>query len=185
MVITSLDDTLITSGKSLVSALDSTHVNIDAALWYYYPELNSWKLVLSLPEIVNEGPIFTYTTIQNTLLNSAISNLSLEDIILAKSDDKQLALLRSLIKTDQTIAGIKFSNNVFNGHLISDAYIYRMLAPKQKFIIYKDKAGEFRFKLVGARGRTILVSEGYTTKANAMNGVEFVKKNSIWAVTQE
>jgi uncharacterized protein len=46
-----------------------------------------------------------------------------------------------------------------------------------KFEIFKDKAGEFRFRLkVG--GEIIAASEGYTTKQNCKNGIESVKKNA-------
>lgn len=47
-----------------------------------------------------------------------------------------------------------------------------------KFELYKDKAGEFRFRLKAGNGQTILASEGYKTKASARNGIESVKKNS-------
>lgn len=47
-----------------------------------------------------------------------------------------------------------------------------------KFEVYKDKAGEFRFRLKAANGQNILASEGYKAKASCMNGVESVKKNS-------
>ncbi|RFS20157.1 DUF1508 domain-containing protein [Chitinophaga silvatica] len=47
-----------------------------------------------------------------------------------------------------------------------------------KFVITKSSNGEFRFKLNAANGETILVSEGYTTKANCENGIESVKTNS-------
>ncbi|AEC20844.1 hypothetical protein PT7_2304 [Pusillimonas sp. T7-7] len=47
-----------------------------------------------------------------------------------------------------------------------------------KFEIYKDKAGEFRFRLNASNGQAILASEGYKTKASCLNGVESVKKNS-------
>lgn len=47
-----------------------------------------------------------------------------------------------------------------------------------KFEIYKDKAGEFRFRLKAANGQNILSSEGYGKKASCMNGVESVRKNS-------
>lgn len=46
-----------------------------------------------------------------------------------------------------------------------------------KFEVYKDKAGEFRFRLKAGNGETILTSEGYSSKSAAMNGVESVKKN--------
>ena len=47
-----------------------------------------------------------------------------------------------------------------------------------KFEIYTDKAGEFRFRLKSKNGQIIAVSEGYTTHANCLNGVESVKKNA-------
>ncbi|WP_315821301.1 YegP family protein [Paraflavitalea speifideaquila] len=47
-----------------------------------------------------------------------------------------------------------------------------------KFIISKDKNGEFRFKLTANNGETILVSEGYSSKANCNNGIESVRTNS-------
>lgn len=47
-----------------------------------------------------------------------------------------------------------------------------------KFEVYKDKAGEFRFRLKAANGQTILSSEGYGSKTSCMNGIESVKKNS-------
>lgn len=47
-----------------------------------------------------------------------------------------------------------------------------------KFEVYKDKAGEFRFRLKAANGQNILASEGYAQKASCLNGIESVKKNS-------
>ena len=47
-----------------------------------------------------------------------------------------------------------------------------------KFEVYKDKAGEFRFRLKAANGQNIIASEGYKAKASCMNGIESVQKNS-------
>lgn len=47
-----------------------------------------------------------------------------------------------------------------------------------KFEVYKDKAGEYRFKLKAANGEIIAVSEGYSSKSSCMNGIESVKKNA-------
>ena len=47
-----------------------------------------------------------------------------------------------------------------------------------KFEIYKDKIGEFRWRLTHTNGHIIANSgEGYTTKVNAMGGVKSVKTN--------
>ena len=47
-----------------------------------------------------------------------------------------------------------------------------------KFVITTRKNGEFQFSLKAGNGQEILASEGYTTKAACLNGVESVKKNS-------
>lgn len=47
-----------------------------------------------------------------------------------------------------------------------------------KFELYKDKGGEFRFRLKASNGQNILASEGYKQKASATNGIESVMKNA-------
>jgi uncharacterized protein YegP (UPF0339 family) len=47
-----------------------------------------------------------------------------------------------------------------------------------KFEIYKDKRGEFRFRLKAGNGQNILASEGYSAKSGCTNGIESVRKNS-------
>ncbi|WP_293908031.1 MULTISPECIES: YegP family protein [unclassified Sphingobacterium] len=47
-----------------------------------------------------------------------------------------------------------------------------------KFEVKTRKNGEFQFNLKAGNGQVILNSEGYTTKANCLNGIESVKKNA-------
>ena len=47
-----------------------------------------------------------------------------------------------------------------------------------KYELYKDKAGEFRFRLKAANGEIIGKSEGYKAKASALNGIESIGKNA-------
>ena len=47
-----------------------------------------------------------------------------------------------------------------------------------KFVIATRKNGEFQFSLKAGNGQEILGSEGYTTKAACLNGVESVRKKS-------
>ena len=48
-----------------------------------------------------------------------------------------------------------------------------------------QKSREFRFRLKAKNGQIIAVSEGYTTHANCMNGVESVKNNAPEAEVAE
>ena len=47
-----------------------------------------------------------------------------------------------------------------------------------KFEVYRDQAGEFRFRLKATNGQIIAVGEGYKTKASCLNGIESIKKNA-------
>jgi len=47
-----------------------------------------------------------------------------------------------------------------------------------KFEIYKDKAGEYRFRLKAGNGQNILASEGYAAKTGCTNGIDSVKTNA-------
>ncbi len=55
-----------------------------------------------------------------------------------------------------------------------------------KFELYKDKKGEFRWRLVASNGQAIASSgEGYKTKESAKAGIESVKKNALTAAIEE
>ena len=107
----------------------------------------------------------------------------------------------------KTNTGIKFDLKAGNGEVIATSEVYsseescrKGIASVQKnapaaavedqtvegfavekhpkFELYADKAGEFRFRLKATNGEIIAVSEGYTTMASCVNGVESVKKNA-------
>ncbi len=57
---------------------------------------------------------------------------------------------------------------------------------KGKFELFKDKAGEFRWRLRHQNGNIVADSgEGYTTKTAALNGIESVRKNAPTADIKE
>jgi uncharacterized protein YegP (UPF0339 family) len=47
-----------------------------------------------------------------------------------------------------------------------------------KFEVFKDKAGEYRFRLKAPNGEIIATSEGYNSKTSCMNGIQSVMKNA-------
>ena len=46
------------------------------------------------------------------------------------------------------------------------------------FELYKDRKGQFRFRLKASNGQIIASGESYTTKRAAMNGINSIKKNA-------
>ncbi|UCF58450.1 MAG: YegP family protein [Candidatus Bathyarchaeota archaeon] len=57
--------------------------------------------------------------------------------------------------------------------------------PKAQFEIFKDTAGEYRFRLRAPNGEIIAASEGYTQKSSCKNGIESVKENAPNAIIQD
>jgi len=54
------------------------------------------------------------------------------------------------------------------------------------FELYRDRAGEYRWRLVHENGNIIADSgQGYTTKDNAKNGIKSVKENAPDAPVEE
>lgn len=47
-----------------------------------------------------------------------------------------------------------------------------------KLEIFKDKKGEFRFRLKAANGEIILASEGYKARKSTLNGIASVQRNA-------
>ena len=60
---------------------------------------------------------------------------------------------------DQTVAGFETVTN-------------------PKFEVYKDKAGEFRFRLKARTGEIIAVGEGYKAKASCLTGIDSIRRNA-------
>jgi len=54
-----------------------------------------------------------------------------------------------------------------------------------KFEVYKDKKGEFRFRLLATNGQTIATGESYPTKAACLKGIASIQKNAPIAAIEE
>ncbi|MGD2162161.1 MAG: YegP family protein [Anaerolineales bacterium] len=54
-----------------------------------------------------------------------------------------------------------------------------------KFEIYKDKKGQFRWRLLANNNQIIASGEGYSSKASCKNGIESVKKNAPKAEVED
>jgi hypothetical protein len=128
MVETHLTKEMVDIGAAFVRKLDEHGLRPDAALWLYFPEEQQWKLIIAEGKVGTEGPKKVYQKMQQILADfpDDISGLSLDDVALSRPDAPTIALLRVAIRTGPGISGIRFKNNVINGTLVEDAYIYRL-----------------------------------------------------------
>jgi hypothetical protein len=127
MVEATLTKEMIDIGAAFVHKLDEHGFSPNAAFWFYFSDVQQWKLVLAESKLGTIGPKEIYRKIQKILEKYAdeIPGLSLDDVALSKPDAPIIVLLRVAIQTGPGISGIRFKNNVINGTLIEDAYIYR------------------------------------------------------------
>ncbi len=56
---------------------------------------------------------------------------------------------------------------------------------RPKYEVYKDKAGEFRFRLIATNGRIIATGEGYKALDSCLNGIKSIKKNAPTATIED
>ena len=47
-----------------------------------------------------------------------------------------------------------------------------------KFEVYKDKSGEFRFRLKARNGEIIATGESYKANASCLNGIDSIRRNA-------
>jgi len=129
MVATTLTKEMIESGGALIRRLDEQSLQPDAAFWLYFPDLQEWKLVIAEVKLGKEGPKEIYKKIQDVISASKedMPGMSLDSVALAKPDAPIVILLKKVIRTGPGISGIRFTNNVINGTVIEDAYIYRLI----------------------------------------------------------
>lgn len=115
----------------------------------------------------------------------------------------------------QVKTGVKFNLKAGNGEIIAVSEVYttknaclngidsiRRNAPiaalenqttegyktakNPKFQVYKDKAGEFRFRLTARNGEVIAAaSEGYKRLDSCLNGIDSVRRNADSPVVEE
>jgi len=128
MVKESLTDAMIRAGADLTKKLDALQWPVVASLWFYASEGSQWKLVLASPRVTSDGPTRSYEAIQDALAKTPVTEgaLALSDIEVTDPKSPLITLLRKNISTGPTVAGMRFTRNVVNGHFIEDAYIYRM-----------------------------------------------------------
>ena len=134
MATTTLVDNIFEQGKEFLQYLDKQNLDIRAAFWIYQKENNSWKLILSAPKVESQGSRFFYSKILRFLRSFSSQYksdflISPLDIVVLSYSDNFILLLKKMITTSPapSINSISFSNNVINGTLIDDAFIYRLV----------------------------------------------------------
>jgi len=115
-------------GKDLINILDEKGINPTAFLWFYLPDGNTWRLVMSSPSLDKDIKKAYEDFIKEFGKEVSVKAIGLSNISIVPGDNNLLRLLKTAIKTGRgSIGGVRFTSNIVNGVLIEDAYIYRLV----------------------------------------------------------
>jgi len=124
-----LSQAMMRAGAQLTELLIGAGMVVSASLWLYDAEANAWRLLIASPEVRKRGPKEVYGQIRAAIAQMPQGQPGLELMDVSAVDERYatVSLLRHAVKTGENLAAIRFAGNAIRGHLIEDAYIYRML----------------------------------------------------------
>lgn len=129
MAETTLVEGLIKDAIQLILQLDVGKYKPNKVVWYYYEDVDTWRLIIVSHEfdkmLPKEEPL-AYKIIAEAINKADLSSLSISEVKLLKNDDPLMGTLGFLIKTgDNNIMQANFSNTTINGIFIKDMIILR------------------------------------------------------------
>jgi len=84
---------------------------------------------------------------------------------------------KTIVTCKKGIASVKVNALAhIEDQTVEEAELVTLKNPKYE--VYRDKAGEFRFRLRAKNGQIILSGEGYGTKSSCQNGIASIGKNA-------
>jgi len=119
----------IVDGQRLVQALEQTGLNPRAAFWYFNPELDAWKLMISLPLMDTGDHQQAYKVVERTRMAAHPEiPIALNDIHLQSSHSALVGAVRAAVRTlpSNLRAGSHHIGQTVNNQFIGDVYIYRV-----------------------------------------------------------
>ncbi len=123
---------MVEAGRQLIAALDSAGIPISAAFWLYFPEPQTWRLVLASTRVDKFGPRKVYHNIQTVLLKLPDSKrLSLSDITVVENNAPLVTSLRKALGLAKDVEGVRLGGNTIDGQYIEKAYLY-FISPAQR-----------------------------------------------------
>ena len=132
MVEKQLTDKMVEFGSELINSLDIANVKTCLIMWNYYTDTRKWKLIISINDLRTKGPKFYYSLIQKILKKNSSILLSLDDIVLLKSNEPIVEAINSIVESGINKIQLHLSETVFNGIMIDDAFVYRSTKNKKK-----------------------------------------------------
>lgn len=131
MVKDALTSEKIDAGRALIEKLTAQDLLLSAALWFYFGEQNIWRSILASQIVKTHGPRAMYKKVQSAIHASAdeFPNLELSDVTVVSPDENIVAQFKPAIQV-AGFDGLRISNDTIDGHVIEDAFLYKMTYPR-------------------------------------------------------
>lgn len=138
MVKKALVETKLEDVRSLVEVLDKSDLKPELVAWYYYDDLDDWRLVLAgvnVDNYLSGKEAIAYKKIAEIIRDNDLSKIELADIKFVRRDNPLIKALGFLVRTtDDEFSCTGFSATTFNGVFIKEVILLRsaMVAPAKK-----------------------------------------------------
>lgn len=120
---------LIEDSIELIKKLDEGNYKPSKVIWYYYDDVDSWRLIISgdkFDKLLPKQEPHAYKIIAEAVNAKNLSSLSISEVKLMKGDDPLLGTLGFLVGTGpDNIIRANFSDTTLNGIFIKDMIIMR------------------------------------------------------------
>lgn len=112
-----------------VKELDKYEHKLTKAIWYYYDDVETWRLILagpSLNKLLPKQEPLAYKFIAEAMNNKKLTSLSISEIKLMRTDDPLISTLSFLIGTDaEGVIRASFNDTTINGVFIKSMLVLR------------------------------------------------------------
>jgi hypothetical protein len=124
-----LVESQIADSMKLLQALDAANAGPTLAVWYYYEDIEEWRLILAGPTydalLPKQEPV-AYKNLVEALTKSALASLSISDLKILQTKSPLLQALRFLVGTPpNAIMRAHFSDTTLNGIFMKEMIIMR------------------------------------------------------------
>lgn len=109
----------VEQGQQFLDLLDNISVPVKAALWYYYPDTERWRLII-VSEKTHEGAKPLYLKAIEAGAKIDMSSVEFQDV-----NSPIYRALSNVIEVEGR-SDVRMSRNVFDGVYVADALILRM-----------------------------------------------------------
>ena len=129
MAKTALVESLIEDSITLVKQLDSGIYKPNKVVWYYYADIDVWRLIVvshAFEEMLPKQELLAYKVIAESINIKDLLSLSIAKVKLMKNDDPLINTLRFLNDTrPDNFIKVHYSDTTINGFFINDMVILR------------------------------------------------------------